>query len=254
MSECHDCLYLALQIKSPPVSYTQASRQSHRFWINFDKTRLQMFFYFFSVANRPMKFWSANEFLVDQCLLDYLGAALGETPWKHTDVIIMKCAIIRSCSAGFLSETLSGSSLRRSCFALWEWPTAENWRTTAVAIMRLLSVKGASIRAQALTSARALLNLSGLLLIFCYFKYSFEGLNIPQNAPNSVCTSHLAKNLIIQLDWVWVGPGDSIVPPIGITDINLPNSGCIMTRHTKWSIDQNPQFHASYFNEVLLQI
>ena len=23
-----------------------------------------------------MKFWSANEFLVDQCLVDYLGAAL----------------------------------------------------------------------------------------------------------------------------------------------------------------------------------
>ena len=42
-SERHDCLYLALQIKSPPAFYTQTSRQLHRIWLNFDKTGLQMF-------------------------------------------------------------------------------------------------------------------------------------------------------------------------------------------------------------------
>ena len=30
VSDCHDFLYLALQIKRPPAFYTQASRQSHR--------------------------------------------------------------------------------------------------------------------------------------------------------------------------------------------------------------------------------
>lgn len=73
-----------------------------------------------------------------------------------------------------------------------------------------------------------LLNLSGLLLFFCYFKCTFGGLNIPQNSPYSEYTSHLAKNVIIQLDWVWVRPGDSILPPAGIPysnmNINLPNS------------------------------
>ena len=37
---------------------------------------LKMIPYF---TNRPMKFWSTNEFLVDRCLIDYLGAALEQT-------------------------------------------------------------------------------------------------------------------------------------------------------------------------------
>ena len=63
----HDFLYLALQIKSPPAFYRQASRQSRRFWFNFDKTRLQMFFVFFSLRpidqwnfGRLMSFWSTS--------------------------------------------------------------------------------------------------------------------------------------------------------------------------------------------------
>ena len=38
----------------------------------------------------------------------------------------------------------------------------------------------------------------------------FGGLNIPQNSAHA---SHLVKDVMIQHDWVWMWPGDSIVPP-----------------------------------------
>ena len=43
----------------------------------------------------------------------------------------------------FLCELHGGSSLLQRCFALCEWPTAENWSTAAAALMQHLCVRGA---------------------------------------------------------------------------------------------------------------
>ena len=76
-----------------------------------------------------------------------------ETPWKHTYITNMTCTVhvvmvmclFGSHSTGFLCELHSSLFLRRRCFALCEWPMAENWRTTAAEIMQLLCVKGATV-------------------------------------------------------------------------------------------------------------
>ena len=54
----------------------------------------------------------------------------------------------------FLCELHVGSSLRGRCFALCEQTTAENWQTTAAAIMRHLCVKRASVGLWELPSER----------------------------------------------------------------------------------------------------
>ena len=65
------------------------------------------------------------------------GGDTGETPWKHTHTSSscrVPSRLFRSRSTGFLFEINSSSSLQR-CFALCEWTTAENWRTTAAVLM-----------------------------------------------------------------------------------------------------------------------
>ena len=75
----------------------------------------------------------------------------GGTPGKHLENTPMSSSwrvpsrLFRSCSAGFLCELNSGSSLRWRCFALCEWPNVENWRTTPAAIIQLLCVNGAIV-------------------------------------------------------------------------------------------------------------
>ena len=51
-----------------------------------------------------------------------------KTHRRHHDVTV---SLFRSCSASFLCEFHSGSSLRRRCFTLCESPSVENWWASA---------------------------------------------------------------------------------------------------------------------------
>ena len=76
------------------------------------------------------------------------------TPGKHLENTPMSSSwrvlspLLRSRSTGFLCEWHSGSPLRRRCFTSYESPTAENWWTTAAALMRLLCVNGDTVSPQ----------------------------------------------------------------------------------------------------------
>ena len=50
---------------------------------------------------------------------------------------------LKEWQRSFLCELYGGLTLLQRCFALCEWPTAENWRTAAAALIQRLYVRGA---------------------------------------------------------------------------------------------------------------
>ena len=77
-------------------------------------------------------------------VVHYIGSSelFWTKPWKHLEKTWMSSSwhtpprLCRSRSASL--------SLHRHWLALCGWPLAENWRTTALVIMRLVHVKGGS--------------------------------------------------------------------------------------------------------------
>ena len=100
-------------------------------------------------TNSSSHFCPKNTTMTGKNILLTLSKHLKNTQTSSSWRILSR--LFRSCSAGFL-VLHSSLSLRRRCLALCERPTAENWQTTAAAIMRQLCVKGAIVNADHLSS------------------------------------------------------------------------------------------------------